>query len=66
MNNATQAIRLALDYSKELWYEPFSIVDEIEHIDISKAKNILGYKPEKPNYTGDQLHSTLEDKKNEN
>lgn len=62
MNNATQAIKLALDCLKEPWYEPFSIVDEIEHIDISKAKNTLGYKPEKPDYTGDQLHSTLEDK----
>lgn len=51
INNATQAIKLALDYSGEFWYEPFSIVDEIEQIDISKAKKILGYKPEKPNYT---------------
>lgn len=62
MDNATQAIKLALDYSKELWYEPFSIVDEIEHIDISKAKDRLGYKPKNPNYTSDQLHSTLEGK----
>jgi len=31
INNATQAIKLALDYPGELWYEPFSIVDEIEH-----------------------------------
>ncbi len=63
MNNATQAIKLALDYKGELWYEPFSIVDEIEHIDISKAKNILGYKPEKTNYTENQIHSTLREKK---
>lgn len=46
INNATQAIQLALSYQGELWYEPFSIVDEIPHIDISKAKQILGYKPE--------------------
>lgn len=62
MNNATQAIKLALDYEGELWYEPFSIVDEIKHIDISKAKKILGYNPEKPNYTESQLHSTFEER----
>jgi len=62
INNATQAIKLALDYKDEFWYEPFSIVDEISHIDISKAKQILGYKPEKPNYSKDQIHSTLENK----
>jgi len=62
MENATQAIKLALDYKGELWYEPFSIVDEVAHIDISKAKMILGYTPEKPVYTKEQLHSTLEEK----
>lgn len=62
IDNATQAIKLALDYSGELWYEAFSIVDEIEHIDISKAKKILGYYPEKPNYAADQIHSTLDSK----
>lgn len=62
INNATLAIKLTLDYSGELWYEPFSIVDEVFHIDISKAKNILGYKPEKPNYSKEQIHSTLEAK----
>jgi len=60
INNATQAIKLALDYSGELWYEPFSIVDEISHIDISKAKKILGYKPEKPSYTKEQINSGLD------
>lgn len=62
MNNATQAIKLALEYKGEFWYEPFSIVDEVAHIDISKAKKILGYNPEKTNYTGDQLHSTFEER----
>jgi len=62
INNATQAIKLVLDYKGEFWYEPFSIVDEISHIDISKAKKILGYKPEKPNYSKEQIHSALEDK----
>lgn len=62
MSNAIKAIKLSLDCSKELWYEAFSIVDELPHIDISKAKKILGYNPEKPNYTKEQIHSTLEQK----
>lgn len=62
INNATAAIKLALDYQGELWYEALSIVDEVFHIDISKAKRILGYTPEKPNYTKDQIHSSLEEK----
>lgn len=62
INNATQAIKLALDYQGEFWYEAFSIVDELSHIDISKAKEILGYNPEKPNYSGEQLRSTLEER----
>jgi len=62
INNATQAIKLSLDYKGEFWYESFSIVDEISHINITKAKTILGYQPEKPNYSKDQIHSTLEDR----
>ena len=62
INNATHAIDCALKYTDELWYEAFSIVDEIGHIDISKAKKILGYKPEKPNYSLEQLHSRFEDR----
>jgi nucleoside-diphosphate-sugar epimerase len=61
-NNAIQAIKLAIDSNKEFWYEAFSIVDEIEHIDITKAKTELGYKPENPGYTPEQIHSTLSDK----
>ena len=62
INNATQAIKLGLESQNEFWYEPFSIVDEIDHIDISKAKNVLGYNPEKPNYLPEQIHSTLDSK----
>ena len=62
INNATQAIKLALENKEEFWYEPFSIVDEIEHIDISKAKKILGYNPEKPIYSKEQMRSTLDAK----
>lgn len=61
-NNAAQAIQLALNYKGELWYEAFSIVDDVNHIDTSKAKQILGYKPERPAYTKEQIHSTLEQK----
>ncbi len=62
INNATQAIKLALDYPGEFWYEAFSIADELSHIDISKAENTLGYNPEKPNYSGEQIRSSLEDR----
>ncbi len=62
INNATQAIKIALEYSGELWYEPFSVVDEIEHIDISKAKMVLGYNPERQNYSDEQIHSTFDER----
>jgi nucleoside-diphosphate-sugar epimerase len=60
--NAAQAIKLAIETDKELWYEPFSIVDEIEHIDIAKAKEMLGYRPEQPDYPVEKVRSTLADK----
>jgi len=62
INNATQAIQLALDFPGELWYEAFSIVDEVPHIDITKAKTVLGYRPETPVYSGEQIRSGLEDR----
>jgi UDP-glucose 4-epimerase len=62
INNATKAIKLALEYKGECWYEAFSIVDEVPHISIEKVKQILGYKPEKPNYTQEQIHSKFEDR----
>jgi len=57
IGNATQAINLALRYKGELWYEAFSIVDDVQHIDISKAKKILHYNPEKQKYSKSQIHS---------
>ena len=45
IENALQAIQHAIETPKKLWYEPFSIVDEIEGVDISKAKKILDYRP---------------------
>lgn len=58
--NAAQAIKLAIECEKELWYEVFSIVDDLEHIDNSKAKNILGYAPERPTYPPEKIRSGLE------
>jgi nucleoside-diphosphate-sugar epimerase len=63
IENAVESIKLALECGGELWYEPFSIVDPtVAHIDISKAQNILGYNPTIPNYSKEQIHSTLEEK----
>jgi len=62
IDNATQAIKLSLESDKEYWYEAFSIVDEIAHIDISKAKKLLGYDPKTPSYSDGQIHSTLDEK----
>lgn len=45
IENALQAIENAIETDKKLWYEAFSIVDEIDGVDISKAKKILNYKP---------------------
>lgn len=61
-NNAVQAIKLSLNSDKEFWYEPFSIVDKLDHIDITKAKKILGYKPEDYSYPPERIRSSLEDK----
>ena len=45
IENALQAIENAIELNKKLWYEAFSIVDEIKGVDISKAKKLLGYRP---------------------
>ena len=62
LSNAAQAIQKSLDYSGQLWYEPFSIVDDVPHIDTSKAKRILGYTPKQPRYTEAQLHSAFDER----
>jgi len=46
IENALQAIENAINLDKKLWYEAFSIVDELEGVDISKAKKLLGYNPQ--------------------
>jgi len=45
IENVLQAIENAVESDKKLWYEAFSIVDEIEGVDISKANFFLDYKP---------------------
>ena len=45
IKNAIQAIELAINVNKELWYEAFTITDDVKQVDISKAKKILEYKP---------------------
>lgn len=62
IENAVQAIHKSLAAKLEFWYEPFSIADEVDHIDISKAKAMLDYDPETPEYTQEQIRSGLEDR----
>ena len=45
IENALQILESAINIEKELWYEAFTVVDEIENVDISKAKELLGYDP---------------------
>jgi len=45
IENALQAISLSIETDKKLWYEAFTITDDIKGVDISKAKDILNYKP---------------------
>lgn len=45
IENAIQAIVLAIETKKELWYESFTITDELDIVDVSKAKEMLGYVP---------------------
>jgi|SRR3989344_1117124 len=46
IENAIQAIERAINVKNKLWYEAFTITDDLEDIDISKAKEILAYDPE--------------------
>lgn len=65
INNATQAIKLSIDYEDELWYEAFSIVGDLDHIDYSKVKNVLKYSPEQPDYSRHQVRSGLKERSNQ-
>ena len=45
IENAIQALELAITTSKKLWYEAFTITNDVPNVDLTKAKEILGYKP---------------------
>jgi nucleoside-diphosphate-sugar epimerase len=45
INNALQAIEKSIAADKEIWYEAFTITDETNNVDLSKARDILGYNP---------------------
>lgn len=55
-DNAVSALKLAIDSDKEFWYQAYSIVDELEHINISKAKKDLGYAPVQYEYPPEKIH----------
>lgn len=63
LENAAQGLHLALQCPTPLWYEAFSIVDDVSHIDTQKAKQILGYTPAATAYQPDQIRSGLEARK---
>ncbi len=45
IENAIRALELAITIDKELWYEAFTITDDVSNVDLSKSKRILGYNP---------------------
>jgi len=45
IENAIQALELSIKTDKKLWYETFTITDNVPNVDLSKAKEILEYKP---------------------
>lgn len=44
IKNAIQSLMLAINTKEEIWYESFTITDDVPNSDISKAKK-LGYNP---------------------
>ena len=45
IENVIQALELAITTNKKLWYEAFTITDDVPNVDLTKAKEILGYNP---------------------
>ena len=63
IENVIQATDLAISNPNEFWYEAFSIVDgDVDYIDISKARKMLGYNPQPATYTKEQTVATFEDR----
>lgn len=63
LENAAQGLYRALTVATPMWYEAFSIVDDVQHINTQKAKDVLGYIPVPPNYAPEQVRSGLEARK---
>lgn len=63
IENVIQATDLAVSSPKEFWYEAFSIVDpDVDYIDISKARKMLGYSPIKKEYLENKVVATFEER----
>ena len=45
MGNAIQGIEKSIENNETLWYEAFNIANKLDNMDISKAKDMLGYEP---------------------
>jgi nucleoside-diphosphate-sugar epimerase len=45
IENVLQILESAINTKKKIWYEAFTVMDDINKVDISKAKKILDYKP---------------------
>ncbi|MBU3905250.1 MAG: NAD(P)-dependent oxidoreductase [Nanoarchaeota archaeon] len=45
IDNALQALKKAIEIDKKFWYEAFTITDDVENVNISKAKELLDYNP---------------------
>lgn len=58
--NVLQATRLAIDSPREFWYEAFSVVDAVPHIDLSKSRELLGYEPQPADQASYQHISTFQ------
>lgn len=46
IENALQILESAITSKRRLWYEVFTVVDQLDNVDISKAKDLLEYDPQ--------------------
>lgn len=45
IDSSLQALEKAITTDKKMWYEAFTITDNSHNVDLSKAEELLGYKP---------------------
>ncbi len=45
IDNTLQALEKAITTDKKIWYDAFTITDESEKVDLTKAKDVLNYNP---------------------